>query len=277
LWWNEARLNAIFSSRGQEQQMTESFFRRQICEGGRRMYEKGFVAANDGNLSVRLDAGSVLTTPTGVSKGFMTAESMVVVALDGRPLSDGKPSSEIPMHLFIYRERPEVQAVVHAHPLHATGFATAGLSLEDCVAAEIILTIGSIPLAQYGTPSTPKLPDTLRPYIRHHDAFLLANHGAVTVGKDLWEAYYKMERLEHYAHIIFISRQLGGEKILPKTDVEELLSLRGKFGLTGLNPGCSTCKDDCIGATCMNYENKYDVNSEDALGAVVARIVAKVQ
>jgi L-fuculose-phosphate aldolase len=221
--------------------------RQQICEIGRRMYEKGFVAANDGNISARLDADRILTTPTGVSKGFMTPESMVIVDPEGRPISAGKPSSEIPMHLFIYRERPGTQAVVHAHPLYATGFATAGLSLEDCVAAEIIVTMGSIPLAPYGMPSTPMLPETLRPFIHHHDAFLLANHGAVTVGKDLWEAYYRMERLEHYAQIIFISRQLGGEKILPKPQVEELLSLRSKYGQTGLNPGCSTCADDCIG------------------------------
>jgi L-fuculose-phosphate aldolase len=241
------------------------------------MYEKNFVASNDGNISARLDAQRVLTTPTGVSKGFMTPESMVIVDLDGRPLSAGKPSSEILLHLFVYRERPDAQAVVHAHPLHATGFATAGLSLQDCVAAEIILTIGSIPLAQYGTPSTLKLPETLRPFVHHHDAFLLANHGAVTIGRDLWEAYYKMERLEHYAHIIFISRQLGGEKILPQTEVEELLSLRGKYGQTGLNPGCSTCADDCIGAECLNYETKYDSHSEDWLGAVVTRIVERVK
>jgi len=252
--------------------------RRQICEVGRRMYEKNFVAANDGNISVRLDANRVLTTPTGVSKGFMTPESLVIVDFEGRPLTAGaKPSSEILMHLFVYRERPEVQAVVHAHPLHATGFATAGLSLEDCVAAEIIVTIGSIPLAPYGTPSTPKLPETLRPYIHRNDAFLLANHGAVTVGKDLWEAYYKMERLEHYAHIILISRQLGGEKTLPKSDVEELLSLRAKYGQTGLNPGCSTCEDDCLGAACVNYENKYDPHSDDLLAPIVARIVERVR
>jgi L-fuculose-phosphate aldolase len=257
--------------------MTELSLRQQICDVGRRMYEKNFVASNDGNISVRLDVGRVLTTPTGVSKGFMTPESMVIVNLDGRPLSAGKPSSEIPMHLFVYRERPDVQAVVHAHPLHATGFAAAGLSLAECITAEIIVTLGSIPLAPYGTPSTPKLPETLRPFIHHHDAFLLANHGAVTVGKDLWEAYYKMERLEHYAHIIFISRQLGGEKILPKADVEELLSLRSKYGQTGLNPGCSTCADECIGAACLNYASKYDPSSEDRLAAIVARIVERVQ
>lgn len=257
--------------------MSEPSLRQQICEVGRRMYEKNFVASNDGNISVRLAANRILTTPTGVSKGFMTPESMVIVDLEGRALSAGKPSSEIPMHLFVYRERPDVQAVVHAHPLHATGFAAAGLSLEDCVTAEIIVTLGSIPLAPYGTPSTPKLPETLRPFIHHNDAFLLANHGAVTVGKDLWDAYYKMERLEHYAHIIFISRQLGGEKILPKEQVQELLELRGNYGQTGLNPGCSTCVDDCVGAACLNYANKYDPHSEDWLGAVVARIVDRVR
>lgn len=257
--------------------MSEPSLRQQICEVGRRMYEKNFVASNDGNISVRLAANRILTTPTGVSKGFMTPESMVIVDLEGRALSAGKPSSEIPMHLFVYRERPDVQAVVHAHPLHATGFAAAGLSLEDCVTAEIIVTLGSIPLAPYGTPSTPKLPETLRPFIHHNDAFLLANHGAVTVGKDLWDAYYKMERLEHYAHIIFISRQLGGEKILPKEQVQELLALRGQYGQTGLNPGCSTCVDDCVGAACLNYANKYDPHSEDWLGAVVARIVDRVR
>lgn len=257
--------------------MSEPSLRQQICEVGRRMYEKNFVASNDGNISVRLAANRILTTPTGVSKGFMTPESMVIVDLEGQVISAGKPSSEIPMHLFVYRERPDVQAVVHAHPLHATGFAAAGLSLEDCVTAEIIVTLGSIPLAPYGTPSTPKLPETLRPFIHHNDAFLLANHGAVTVGKDLWDAYYKMERLEHYAHIIFISRQLGGEKILPKEQVQELLELRGNYGQTGLNPGCSTCVDDCVGAACLNYANKYDPHSEDWLGAVVARIVDRVR
>lgn len=241
------------------------------------MYEKSFVAANDGNISVRIDSDRVLTTPTGVSKGFMTPESMVIVDLEGRPLSTGKPSSEILLHLFIYRERPEVQAVVHAHPIYATGFATAGLSLQECVAAEIIVTLGSIPLAPYGTPSTPRLPEALRPYIHRHDAFLLANHGAVTVGKDLWDAYYKLERLEHYAHIIFISRQLGGEKVLPKKEVQELFHLRGKYGQTGLNPGCSTCQDECIGAACLNYAHKYDPDSENYIAAVVARIMPRVQ
>lgn len=257
--------------------MTDLSLRQQICEIGRRLYEKNFVAANDGNISVRLDDVRVLTTPTGVSKGLMTPESLVIVNLDGRPLSAGKPSSEILLHLFAYRERPDVQAVVHAHPLYATGFAVAGLSFEDCVTPEIIVTLGSVPLAPYGTPSTQKLPDTLRPFIQHHDAFLLANHGAVTVGKDLWDAYYKLERLEHYAHILFISRQLGGERLLSKQATQELLELRSKYGQTGLNPGCATCVDDCLGAACLNYEHKYNPHSDNLIDAVVERILQRIQ
>ncbi|MEK7728508.1 MAG: class II aldolase/adducin family protein [candidate division KSB1 bacterium] len=254
----------------------ESSLREQICEVGRRMYERGFVAANDGNISVRLSADRVLTTPTGVSKGFMSPERMAVVDMSGAPLDANKPSSEIRMHLFVYRERPDVQAVVHAHPVYATGFATAGLALEECVAAEIIATLGSIPLARYGTPSTEDLAESLRPHVHRHDAFLLANHGVVAVGKDLWEAYYRLERVEHYANIILVSRQLGGEKVLPKMEADKLFALRGKYGQTGLNPGCAVCEEECLGATCLNYADKYDPNSVDQIGEMVERVLARL-
>lgn len=254
----------------------ESSLREQICEVGRRMHERGFVAANDGNISVRLSADRVLTTPTGVSKGFMSPERMAVVDMNGAALDANKPSSEIRMHLFVYRERPEVQAVVHAHPIHATGFATAGLALQECVAAEIIATLGSIPLARYGTPSTEDLAESLRPHVHRNDAFLLANHGVVAVGKDLWEAYYRLERVEHYANIIFVSRLLGGEKILAKAEAEKLFTLRGKYGQTGLNPGCATCEEECLGATCLNYADKYDPHSVDHMNEVVERILARL-
>lgn len=256
--------------------INETSLREQICEVGRRMYARGFVAANDGNISVRLSADRVLTTPTGVSKGFMSPERMAVVDMSGAPLDANKPSSEIRMHLFIYRERPEVQAVVHAHPIYATGFATAGLALQECVAAEIIATLGSIPLARYGTPSTEDLAESLRPHVHRNDAYLLANHGVVAVGKDLWEAYYRLERVEHYANIILVSRQLGGEKILPQVEAEKLFALRGKYGQTGLNPGCATCTEECLGATCLNYADKYDANSADRINEVVERILARL-
>jgi len=257
--------------------MTDDQIRQQLVEIGRRMYEKSFVAANDGNLSYRLGDDHILTTPTGVSKGFMSPEQMVVVDIDGKVLSGGKPSTELLMHLFFYRERPEVRAVVHAHPIYATGFATAGLSFDQCVSPEIIATLGSIPLAKYGTPSTNELPETLRPFVHLHDAILLANHGVVTAGKDLQDAYYKLERLEHYAHIIFIARLLGGERPLSKEDVEKLQAIRATYGQTGLNPGCAICQDECIGESCLNYAEKYNPDAADHLRPIVQKIVARLR
>jgi L-fuculose-phosphate aldolase len=246
-------------------------------EIGRRMYDKSFVAANDGNLSYRLSDDQIITTPTGVSKGSMSPEHMVTVDIEGNVRQGGKPSTELLMHLFFYRERPEVRAVVHAHPIYSTGFATAGLSLEQCVSPEIITTLGSIPLARYGTPSTTELPETLRTLVHTADAFLLANHGVVTIGKDLFEAYYRLERIEHYAHIIFVARQLGGEKLLSETEVEKLQAIRTTYGQTGLNPGCVPCGDRCIGEPCLNYAEKYNPAAEDRVRPIVERIVARMR
>ncbi len=256
---------------------TEQELRETIVEIGRRIYARGYVAANDGNISVRLDDQRVLTTPTGVSKGFMQPEAMVVVDYDGQPLSAGRPSTELPMHLFIYQQRPDVQAVVHAHPPYATGFATAGLALDKCVLPEIVVTIGTVPLAEYGTPSTQELPATLAPYLHRCDAFLMANHGAVTVGKDLMDAYFKMERLEHYAQILFIARALGGERVLTKSQVEKLYDLRETYGATNLNPGCYACADACIGEVCVNHGVKYDPNAPDYFNEVVEKVLSAVR
>lgn len=255
----------------------ENALRQTIVEIGRRMYQRGYVAANDGNISAPLDAERILTTPTGVSKGFMTPESMVIVNQTGKPLSDGKPSTELPMHLFIYKERPDVAAIVHAHPPHATGFATAGLALDKCVLAEVIVTIGTIPLAEYGTPSTEELPNSLRPYIHSCDAFLMANHGVVTTGKDLMDAYFKMERVEHYAQIVYIARALGGERVLPKEAVEKLYDLREKYGATSVNPGCYACYDDCIGECCVNHSVKHNADAPDYFNQIVEKVLAAVR
>lgn len=219
-----------------------------ICEIGDRLYRFGHVVANDGNISHRIADDLIVTTPTGVCKGDMTPEMMVFVDLQGKVLSPGKkPSSEILMHLFIYQQRPDIRAVVHAHPAHTTAFATAGIALDKCVLAEIVVTLGSIPVADYGTPSTQELPETLRPYIQNHEAILLANHGAVTLGRDLWEAYFKMERVEHYAKIIYLSRMLGGEKSLSREQVENLYDIRQNYGIEAVNPGCQVegHGDDC--------------------------------
>jgi L-fuculose-phosphate aldolase len=216
--------------------------RADIVEVGRRLYARGYVASNDGNISVRLDSGRILTSPKGVSKGFMAPEMMVVVSPDGRKLEgDRNPSSELLMHLEVYRRRPDVQAVVHAHPPLATGFAVAGVPLDKAVLAEVVTTLGSVPIAEYGTPSTQELPDAIARYIKVHDGVLLANHGALTVAHELFAAYYKMETIEHFARISLVARLLGGERLLSREEVMRLQALRGMYGIAS---PAALCLDD---------------------------------
>ena len=218
---------------------SEARLRSDIVEVGRRLYARGYVASNDGNISVRLDEARILTTPKSVSKGFMTPEMMVVVNLEGRRLAgDRDPSSELLMHLEVYRQRPDVQAVVHAHPPLATGFAVAGIPLDRAVLAEVITTLGSVPIAEYGTPSTRELPDAVRRFIKVHDGLLLANHGALTVAHELFAAYYKMETIEHFAKISLVARLLGGERLLTAEEVARLQALRGSYGIASPAPIC---------------------------------------
>ncbi len=207
---------------------TESSLRADIVEVGRRMYARGYTASNDGNISVRLDDDRLLMTPKSVCKGFMTPDMMCITDLEGRKLQgDRDPSSEMLMHLEVYRQRPDVQAVVHAHPPTATGFAVAGIPLDRAVLAEVLTTLGSIPIAEYATPSTKELPEAVRKYIKAHDGMLLANHGALTVGADLFGAYYKMETIEHFAKISLVARLLGRENLLSREEVTRLQGLRG--------------------------------------------------
>jgi L-fuculose-phosphate aldolase len=215
--------------------------RADICEIGRRLWLRGFVASNDGNISVRIGPDRLLMTPTSVSKGFMTPDMMVVTDLDGTLVSGApgrKPSSEILMHLVAYRERPDVGSVVHAHPPLSTGFAVAGMPLDRAVLAEVVTTLGSIPIADYGTPSTTELADAVRPYVKSHDGLLLANHGALALGKDLFAAYYKMETIEHFAKISLVARQLGRENLLSREEVARLQGLRGTYGIASPAPIC---------------------------------------
>jgi L-fuculose-phosphate aldolase len=219
----------------------EGQLRLDIVEVGRRLWTREFVASNDGNISVRLPGNRLLMTPTGVSKGFMSPEMMVITDLEGRQLAgepNRKASSEILMHLMAYRHRPDVQAVVHAHPPLATGFAVAGIPLDRAVLAEVVTTLGSIPIAEYGTPSTPELPASVEPYVKTHDALLLANHGALALGKDLFAAYYKMETIEHFARISLVTRMLGREHLLSREEVGRLQALRGRYGIESPAPVC---------------------------------------
>ncbi len=217
-------------------------FREDIVEIGRRLWTRGYVASNDGNISVRIGESRLLMTPASVSKGFMTPDMMVITDLEGRLLEGApgrKPSSEILMHLVAYKNRPDVRAVVHAHPPLSTGFAVAGVPLDRAVLAEVVTTLGSIPIAEYGTPSTRELADAVEPYVKAHDGLLLANHGALALGKDLFAAYYKMETIEHFARISLVARMLGGEQLLSREEVGRLQQLRGTYGIASPAPICS--------------------------------------
>ncbi|HCH36658.1 MAG TPA: class II aldolase family protein [Acidobacteria bacterium] len=215
----------------------EERIRVDIVEVGRRLHERGYVASNDGNISVRLDDDRVLTTPTGVSKGFMTPDMMVTTDMQGVQLTgDRKGSSELLMHLAVYERRPEIKAVVHAHPPAATGFAVAGIPLDRAVLAEVIVTLGSVPIAEYGTTSTSELPDAVRKYLSAHDGLLLANHGALTMAPELFAAYYRMETIEHFARISIVARLLGRERVLSREEVTRLEKLRGNYGLGSSAP-----------------------------------------
>ncbi|HIV17992.1 MAG TPA: class II aldolase/adducin family protein [Candidatus Merdivicinus intestinigallinarum] len=215
--------------------------KEQICDVCHKMWQLGWVAANDGNVSVRLEDGTFLATPTGISKSFITPEKLVLINDKGEVLDSQpgyKPSSEIKMHLRCYRERPDVGGVVHAHPPTATGYAVAGKSLDEYSMIETVIAIGSIPLTPYGTPSTDEVPEAITPYLQDHDVLLLQNHGALTVGADLLTAYYRMETLELYAKISLNAHLLGGAKEIPMEQIDKLMYLRKHYyKVTGRHPG----------------------------------------
>lgn len=217
----------------------ESSLRADIVEVGRRMYAREYTDANAGNISVRLGAERLLMTPKSVCKGFMTPDMMCITDLEGRKLEgDLDPSSEMLMHLEVYRQRPDVGAVVHAHPPTATGFAVAGIPLDRAVLAEVLTTLGGIPIVEYATPSTRELPEAVRKYIKAYDGMLLANHGALTVGPDVFAAYFRMETIEHFAKISLVARLLGREHLLAREEVERLQELRGTYGIKAPAPIC---------------------------------------
>jgi L-fuculose-phosphate aldolase len=194
-----------------------------VSDISHRLYAKGFVTATDGNVSVRLPCGNILTTRSGINKGMVTEDDLVEVSPGGEQIAGaGRPSTELGMHLFIYQQRRDVQAIVHAHPPYATGFATARIPLNECLFPEVIVGLGAIPLAEYATPSTAEVAESLAPFVMKADAILLANHGVVTYGGDPYDAYFKMEKVEHAAHITFVAKMLGGEKPLGVEEVDKL-------------------------------------------------------
>ncbi len=216
--------------------MQEEELKKMIVDIGNRLWQQGFVAANDGNISAKLTDNEILTTPTGISKGFMTEQMIIKMNLQGKILSENpgyKPSSEVKMHMEVYRQRPDVQGVVHSHPPYATSFAVAGEALDKNMLPEAVLFLGAVPVADYGTPSTHEVPDSLIPHLKTSDAILLENHGSITVGADLMTAFYRTETLEHFAKIYHHARQLGKVKEISEEKVQELVRLRQKMNLPG--------------------------------------------
>ncbi len=253
-----------------------------ICEVGRRLYQHGYIAAMEGNVSIRLSEEEVLSTPAGVCKGYLTPDMIVSCDFAGKRI-DGtlRVSTEIEMHLTVYRARPDVRAVVHAHPPKATAFAVAGVPLNRAVLAEVVVTLGCIPLAEYGTPSTKELADSVERLIRTSDGLLLSNHGVLTVGKEVLEAYYKLEVVEHFAEISFMSRLLGGERLLPRSEVSRLLSLRkGVYKLEG-PPGGEACpipaeEAGSVGAAAGADGNEMIQLSRDELVTLISDAIRAV-
>ena len=218
---------------------SELEIKQEMCEIGRRVYNRGMVAANDGNFSVKLSDDEFLCTPTGVSKGFMTPEFICKVNAKGEVLeaNEGfRPSSEVKMHMRIYEKRPDVKAVVHAHPMYATSFAIAGKPLMDPIMPEAVISLGGVPLAKYGTPGTMEVPDSIEGFLDDNDAVHLENHGALTYSDSLLNAYYKMESVEFYARLMYQAQMLGGAKIIPPEKVEELYETRRRMNVVGRHP-----------------------------------------
>lgn len=222
---------------------TDHTAKQTILDIGRRMYMKNFVAANDGNISCKVAPDIIWTTPTGVSKGFMTEDMLVKMKLNGTVLSSGsrKPSSEVKMHIRIYLENPEVMGVTHAHPPLCTSFAIAGLSLDRAIYPEALVNLGVVPCVHYATPGSQDIPDSIAPYCRDYNALLLGNHGAVSWGKSLMEAFYRLEAMEHYAMVLmYTGNILGKANVLSCEQVEELLEIRSNMGITGGGvPACA--------------------------------------
>ncbi|MGZ8844672.1 MAG: class II aldolase/adducin family protein [Pyrinomonadaceae bacterium] len=221
--------------------MDEQTVRRDLIRICHLMYERSYVVSSDGNVSVQLDDGRVLATPTMTCKGRMTEDLIAVTDLAGNALNNQRASSELQMHLLIYRERPDVKAVCHAHPPHGTAFAVAGLPIDQPILSEVILTLGCVPLAEYGTPSTDELSDAMRPLVKHHNALLMANHGAVAYGSDLWQAWDRLETLEHTAKIAILSRILGGSRNLSTDAIEKLINVRESAGYLDQSARCQAC------------------------------------
>jgi L-fuculose-phosphate aldolase len=265
--------------------LQEHELRKEIIRVSRLLWEKGFVAATDGNVSARLANNRILITPSGFSKGFIEPDQLIITDMEGKILPSYeretrglRPSSEIPLHLEAYRQRPDVQAVVHAHPPVTVAFTIAGISLAQCVLPEVVVSLGSIRTTAYATPASTEGPEVIRDLIRTHDALILDHHGAVTVGNSVFDAYLKMEKVEHTAIITMTARQLGEVNLLPQEEVRKLVAMRRqKLGLPATYESefcvlCGACGKSESGADDASFN--ATPNSGE-IADLVAKAIAK--
>jgi L-fuculose-phosphate aldolase len=253
---------------------SEFEIKKEMLEIGRRLWQLGFIAANDGNITVKINDNEILTTPTGISKGFMTPDMIIKMNLDGKILTPNKkyrPSSEVKLHIEAYQQRDDINAVVHAHPPYCTSFAVAGIPLNKCVLPEAVITLGAVPIAPYGTPSTTELSRSIIKHMETCDVVLLANHGAMTVAENLMTAYHRMETLELSAKIVHIAIQLGNVNSIPQDEVVKLMEIREKLGVPGR---VSVCEGSC-GDECSN-SGKADP-SEDQIAEITRAVLERIK
>jgi L-fuculose-phosphate aldolase len=252
---------------------TERELRQDIIDVGKLVFQKGWVAANDGNITIRLDKDRILATPTQICKGMMDQDDLIIVDMKGNKIEGRREcTSEIAMHLTVYELRPDIRSVVHAHPPVATGYATAGKALNLALLPEVIIGLGCVPLADYGLPGTPELTKPMLPLIPKYDAILMGNHGAVCYGADVYKAFFKMETMEHFARIAFVAEMLGGAKVLPRQEVDKLLDARTRYGVKAKvsgEPGCPVAAEEMAG------EDRFYVTREELIALVDEALKAR--
>ena len=252
---------------------TEREYRQDIIEVGRLVYEKGWVAANDGNITVRMGEGRFLATPTGVSKGMMHPDDLIIVDGEGNKIQGRKnQTSEFAMHLTVYNLRPDIGGVVHAHPPVATGYAAAGKALNLALLPEVIIGLGCVPLADYGLPGTDELTKPMLPLIPKYDALMMGNHGAVCYGEDIWKAFFRMETVEHFARIALVAELLGGAKVLPRSEVDKLLDSRTRYGVKTRSGGVYGCP---LVAEDVGQSDRISVTREELIELVNEALKAR--
>lgn len=206
--------------------------KKQIIEYGKRAYNRGFVAANDGNISVKIGNDKLLITASGKSKGFLDLEDILLIDFEGNLIDGkGKVSSEYKMHSMVYQERKDVKGIFHAHPVYATTLAVAGIALDEPILVEVIISCGAIPLVEYATPGSSDLPNVIKKYVHDYQAFLLEKHGALSLGNSIEDAYYRMETIEHFSHIVYNLKRLDKYQTMDKEEIKKLFEARSYFGI----------------------------------------------